>query len=259
MAPPGRVDVTKADVGAAAPITTIELADDGGKPLAVDWRNVAAMALKNDDDVRNNPAYGLNNKVNRDGDTMTGTLLIAPASGPGLVAGAALASNQPAAQFVGDGTGAGLTTQGGATGPGLQMISGAGAAGEAGRSIGYMHYTGTQPAKGADPGDNNVQHGTNITKAWGTVSLTGGAPYTTIDDYNVTNVTEPVANIYRINFVRPFANATYAITFTPHSPGTGVSISSKNAAYCEFNVWETDAPGTPFPGRIVDFVAVGRQ
>jgi hypothetical protein len=48
MAPPvGRKDVTAADIGMAAPITKVELADDFGKPIAKDIRDVAAMALKN--------------------------------------------------------------------------------------------------------------------------------------------------------------------------------------------------------------------
>lgn len=47
MPPLGRVDVTAADIGAPAPITSIELADDGGLPLAADLHNIAAMALKN--------------------------------------------------------------------------------------------------------------------------------------------------------------------------------------------------------------------
>jgi hypothetical protein len=46
-APPGRKDVTAADIGAAAPIKTIELVDDFGKPIAKDIRDVAAMSLKN--------------------------------------------------------------------------------------------------------------------------------------------------------------------------------------------------------------------
>ena len=48
MPPVGRVDITAADAVGAAPITTIELPDNGGKPLAEDWQNVAAMALAND-------------------------------------------------------------------------------------------------------------------------------------------------------------------------------------------------------------------
>jgi hypothetical protein len=47
MPPIGRVDITAADAVGSAPITSIELPDDGGKPLAADWQNVAAMALAN--------------------------------------------------------------------------------------------------------------------------------------------------------------------------------------------------------------------
>ena len=47
MPPVGRVDITAADAVGSAPITSIELPDNGGKPLAEDWQNVAAMALAN--------------------------------------------------------------------------------------------------------------------------------------------------------------------------------------------------------------------
>lgn len=47
MPPVGRVNITAADAVGMAPITTIELPDNGGKPLAEDWQNVAAMALAN--------------------------------------------------------------------------------------------------------------------------------------------------------------------------------------------------------------------
>lgn len=54
MPPVGRVDITAADAVGSAPITTIELPDDGGKPLAADWQNVAAMALANHEYVVQN-------------------------------------------------------------------------------------------------------------------------------------------------------------------------------------------------------------
>ncbi|HMY18081.1 MAG TPA: hypothetical protein PKA58_17275 [Polyangium sp.] len=70
MPPVGRVDITAADAVGSAPITSIELPDNGGKPLAEDWQNVAAMALAND-------AYratAISGKVAKAGDTMTGLL-----------------------------------------------------------------------------------------------------------------------------------------------------------------------------------------
>jgi len=47
MPPVGRVDITAADAVGTAPIATIELPANGGKPMAEDWQNVAAMALAN--------------------------------------------------------------------------------------------------------------------------------------------------------------------------------------------------------------------
>ena len=70
MPPVGRVNITAADAVGSAPITSIGLPDNGGKPLAEDWQNVAAMALAND-------AYratAISGKVAKAGDTMTGLL-----------------------------------------------------------------------------------------------------------------------------------------------------------------------------------------
>ncbi len=239
MPPVGRVDITAADAVGTAPITTIEMPANGGKPLAEDWQNVAAMALANDANVRTG-AGGLDKMVLKAGDTMTGQLVISPST---AVEGALISG------------GTGL--------PGAILSNGTPQTSTAptcaASATGFVQLLGDDPNKGVDPGGNDVLHGANITKAWGVVSLTGGAPFATTDDYNVTNVTEPVANIYQINFVRAFANATYAVTFTPHAPGIGVSLSTKTTTTCRFNVWDTTAPGTPAPNQTVDFIAVGRQ
>lgn len=235
------VTVTKDSIGGTAPLTSLDLPDDLSDFSAEHVRNVMAVALKNDDYVRNNPANGLANKVSRTGDTMTGKLIITPTT-----------ANADALAPAGNGTGVAIDAA-----PGTAQTNTAPTC--AIKAAGYIQATGTDPNSDVNPGANNALHGANITKAWGTVSLTGGSPYSLQDGYNVTSVTEPIANIYQINFVRPFANNTYAITFTPHSVGTGVSVSSKTTTYCRFNVWETDAPGTPYAGRTVDFVAVGRQ
>lgn len=126
MAGPGRVDVTKDSIGGAAPITSIELADDGGIPLAADWRNVAAMALKNDDFVRNDTGSGLAAKVDRVGDTMTGQLTITPSTPEkALTATAGVGSDVAAIQCTGDGIGAGIAATGGANaGKGVVGIGG---------------------------------------------------------------------------------------------------------------------------------------
>jgi hypothetical protein len=180
------------------------------------------------------------NKLNLTGGVLTGQLQVLPTTAvEGVVTSGG--TGQP-----------GLITTNGTT----QTVTAPTCAGQCG---GFFQLTGADPNKGVDPGANDAIHGANITKAWGVVSLTGGTPFTTTDDYNVVDVTEPIANIYQINFVRAFSNATYAITFTPHAPGIGVSLSTKTTTTCRFNVWDTTAPGTPVPNQTVDFVAVGRQ
>jgi hypothetical protein len=171
---------------------------------------------------------------------MTGTLIITPA-----------ATNANAINATGNGLGAALEAVPGAAqtnaAPKLCI-----------RSSGYVQLFGTDPDPNVDPGENNVIHGASTIKAWGTVSLTGGTPFAVQDGYNVTNVTEPIADIYQINFVRAMANTTYSVVFAPHSPSTGVSISTKTTTTCRFNVWDTTT-GNPYTGRTIDFQVVGRQ
>jgi len=45
--PDGRVTVTADSIGGTPPLTSLELPDNGGIPLAEDWRNVAAVAFRN--------------------------------------------------------------------------------------------------------------------------------------------------------------------------------------------------------------------
>ena len=222
------------------PVASISCPDAGEDIKAEHIREPVAALLAECEDIRTGTG-GLDKMVLKAGDTMTGQLFVTPSAG-----------NINAIQAIGSGTGDGLIVANGTTQTSVAPTRSVGASG-------YIQLTGVDPNKGVNPGADDVLHGANITKAWGTVSLTGGAPYATQDDYNVTDVTLPFANIYQINFVRPFANATYAITFTPGTPGVGVSISTKNAAYCRFNVWDTTAPGTPMTNETVDFHAVGRQ
>lgn len=188
----------------------------------------------------NRTRYLTDNKLSTTGGTLTGQLTVTP-----------IAADE--AIIASGGTGkAGLVATNGTT-------QTAAAPTNAAQFGGYVQLTGADPNPGVDPGANDALHAANIIKAWGTVSLTGGTPFATQDDYNVTDVTEPVANIYQINFVRAFSNTTYSVTFTPHAPGIGVSLSTKTTTTCRFNVWDTTAPGTPVPNQTVDFIAVGRQ
>lgn len=116
MPPPvGRLDVTEADIGPGAPILAIELPANGGALLAEDIRNVAAMALRNDKNVRTG-AGGLSGKVDRAGDdAVTGRITITVAT-----------TNRSALVATGNGTGYGANATGGATGGGGLFTAGGG-------------------------------------------------------------------------------------------------------------------------------------
>ncbi len=166
-------------------------------------------------------------------------------SGAG-VQGRGTASGAVGGDFIGAGTGQGITavggsssgvgatiTGGGSTGHGIIatggstngsgiIATGVGASGRGGDfsanaaslaivcGTGNMAFTGAQPVKTADPGFNNYLCGTNVSKAWATLSVSGGA--VTLDDgYNVVTVTVTSAYV-EIDFARAFANVSYSAT-----------------------------------------------
>lgn len=282
----GRVDITAADAVGTAPITSIELSDNGGDPTADDLHDIAAMALANDAYVRTDATNGLVNKVNRDGDTMTDTLEIGvssanqPAldvtgngSSPGINAmGGATGSgglfeagggNNPGVSATGAGTGAGATLTGGTTGPGLTAVNGTAQTNTAptcaAQFAGYVQLTGTDPNSNVDPGANNALHGANVPKAWCTFD-TG---YNILDGYNVTSLAHVTGSIYKITFARAMANANYAVTIQQHGAplGLGATNSSVNAGDFEFVLYKsTDgALGFVTSATRATIVVFGRQ
>lgn len=119
----GRVDITAADAVGTAPITSIELSDNGGDPTADDLHNIAAMALANDALQTTNSAL----KVAKAGDTMTGKLTISPSTAvQGLQVSAGAASDQNAIQATGNGIGPAIIGTGGVNAAGASFTAGGG-------------------------------------------------------------------------------------------------------------------------------------
>lgn len=179
MPPVGRVDITAADAVGSAPITAIELPANGGKPLAEDWQNVAAMALKND-------AYrgtAIDGKVAKAGDTMTGKLTISPSTAvQGLQVTAGTGSGQNAIQATGDGIGPAIIGTGGTNGAGASFAAGGG--NNFGlRGIGAGNETGGEFTGGTTGTGIRAKPGTDATTTAPTYALdalSGGIRMTTV-------------------------------------------------------------------------------
>jgi hypothetical protein len=177
-------------------------------------------------------------KVERSGDTMTGTLDVTAdastgnsgitttgddtgsgisaeggaGSGTGVVATGG-PTNGIGLDATGRGTGAGILASGGATGKGIVCDGGGGAAAIE-ISTGHAIFTGTQPAITDNPGANNLQCATNVLKAWGQFLVApdgvGGITATINGGYNLASVALVGGSVdkLRVSFVRSMADAT---------------------------------------------------
>lgn len=205
MPPVGRVDITAADAVGSAPITAIELPANGGKPLAEDWQNVAAMALKND-------AYrgtAIDGKVAKAGDTMTGRLTIAPSTAvQGLQVTAGTGSNQNAIQAVGEGIGPAIIAVGGVNGVGGTFQAGGG-----------NNFGVSGSGAGTEPG-GEFTGGTN---GPGMKATPGTATSATAPTYAYVAVT---GGLHMDGVVSPNANADPGVDFAqfPQSMVTSSAI-----------------------------------
>jgi hypothetical protein len=128
-------------------------------------------------------------------------------------------------EFTGQGPGNGLIAVGGATGIGITCAAGGGTAVALSIGAGHARLTGTQPAKTADPGDNNLLAGTNVPKAWGYLVLNGAGGVTNEDGFNVATVTIGASaasggtgdSAVVVTFARAMANANYSVALAEDS------------------------------------------
>lgn len=79
---------------------------------------------------------------------------------------------------------------------------------------GCIVLSGTQPAKNADPGQDNALHATNIAKAWGSVTViglgSGNATLVLEGGYNVASLTLDGSTGVWVHFARDMSAASYA-------------------------------------------------
>ncbi len=142
-----------------------------------------------------------------------------------LIASLALKANIAGPTFTGTVTIPTLSVTGNATVAGIQGVA----------------LNGTQPAKNADPGANNLAFGANQSKAWGKVTTTNTATSTLDDGINTASVTNTLSTIGIVTFARPMANANYSITMqSHHNDAYAVPVDgSETTNGFHFNLWKT--------------------
>lgn len=288
--------VTATDYGGSLPLNSILAPNDGDDVVAADVRGPVAALLAETDDIRNNAVSGLANKVDRTGDTMTGTLTITPSSAvDALVLNAA--TNHNAAVITGNGTAYAVEVTGGtangaitaesnsgeatievfnaSNGPGMTIVGSTSTAVPALgvatttaqnattprmaiSSSGFLALTGTNPNSNVDPGANNALHGANIAKAWVTIDDS----YAILDGYNIASITHVVGSIYAVAFVRPMANANYGVKINVHgAPGySGAHNGTKTTTGFQFVLFKTTDLTLGFGSATEAYIEVmGRQ
>lgn len=78
-----------------------------------------------------------------------------------------------------------------------------------------VQFTGTQPAKGADPGANNIAIGTNQAKAWGYLTSDGLGGVSCVDGVNVASVALAGSNRgWTITFARGMGSSSFSVEAT---------------------------------------------
>lgn len=111
--------------------------------------------------------------------------------------------------FTGNGSGAGITATGGATGKGIVCDSGSSTVAAIDIGTGNAIFTGAQPSATADPGADHYLCPTNICKAWAMVSTDGAGSVTLNDGYNIASVSVTTTYVL-VTFARAFASTNYA-------------------------------------------------
>jgi hypothetical protein len=229
----------------------------------------------NNQKIQNQIFTLVDEKVDRAGDTMTGTLTInAPSLSPALVLNAA--TNQTALAVNGDGLavaatfiaganngaisaqssdaaatieatnslGIGLSVAGSTSAvmPALSvstMTAPTGAVPRVGtQHLGYIWMTGADPNPTVNPGADNAIHGANIPKMWVVINDS----YAIQDGYNIASITNVGGSVYRATFVRPMANTTYMVKVHVHgAPGySGSHNGTKATTHFDFILFKTD-------------------
>lgn len=116
-------------------------------------------------------------------------------------------TNGNAIAATGVGAGTGLVATGGASGEGISCSSPGGFALRV--STGNAVFSGTSPAKTANPGAAGALSPANICKAWGSFTTDGAGNVTNDDGYNIASVTLTGGTHAIVTFARAIA-ANYA-------------------------------------------------
>lgn len=90
-----------------------------------------------------------------------------------------------------------------------------------------VRLTGTQPAKNADPGANNIAIATNQAKAWGLLDSDGIGGVSCLDGLNVSSVALAGSNQgWTVTLARAMASTNYVVNATYQIVAGGVSTTA---------------------------------
>lgn len=259
--------VTAADYSGPIPVTSLNVPDAGEEVKSEDIRTYETAFLAEADDIRNNAVTGLANKVDRTGDTMTGSLTIAPSAPTiGLNVSAGAGSNLRAALFQGDGTSEGVRLEGGANGPGATAAAGGGnnfgfrgigtgtepgliAIGDSDAIVqtlvnGGIRIADTPPAATADPGADNTAWSQSLNSSSALVTSDGAGNFAVnANGFNVATFAGTAGGVGTVTFARALPGNNYRIMVFATDPYTARWNNVQNVGNYQFIV--KDAAGNP--------------
>lgn len=214
-------------------------------------------------------------KVERSGDTMTGSLLVTGTGGnPGVqvtggnsdgtgVIARGGASNGNAVDALGAGVGSAVIAVGGGTaGYGVYSTGGgnaggvggiggrfAGGVGSGGTGLalevgaGNAVFTGTSTAATADPGFDDYLCGANVLKAFAKVELGAGTAALTAGSFGVASVARTSTTVVRVTLVRAMADANYVPQLTKWDGGAAWPTVLSTVTTTTFDISWLDSAG----------------
>lgn len=172
--------------------------------------------------------------------------------------------NTSAITATGNGIGSGIDCTGGALGPG--MIANAGTPSTAAvpqcasKHNGFIEITAADPSQGvAPPALRHVIYGHTVAKAYCTVEVGTGGPYTKQDAFNIAVVDDVGTGNYSVTFITPMPTADYVIVLSTNVVGRGVTWFNRTTTGFRISVWDTLTQLPVATVVTVDLVVFGRR
>jgi len=173
-------------------------------------------------------------------------------------------SNAVGVTATGAGSGAGATVTGGTTGVGIVATPGTASVAAipqcAGQFAGFVEITADDPSAGVTPpASRHVIYGLSVCKAYCSVQVGTGGPYTKLDEHNIQSVTDLGVGNYQVLFLQPMPTTAYVVVLSTNFAGRGVISHTKTQNGFGITVYDTTTGLASSTVVTVDLLVFGRR